>query len=100
MLKNIQDGTYYPSDGELKPVQDIAKGYWVSFGGYETRINADAVSEDLLLDIAEAYRLLALEQCAFVGIWQDEGSVYFDISEYVPDLVRAVNLGKARNQKA
>ena len=100
-MKSIKNGTFYPGEGELIPCEGkFDGGYWVSLAGYETRVSQDAISETLLFDIVEAYRLLALEQSCFVGIWQDAGHVYFDLSEYYASRVQAIGLGKARGQLA
>lgn len=100
-MKAIKDGTFYPGDGELISCEGkFDGGFWVSLAGYETRIAQEAISETLLFDVVEAYRLLALEQTCFVGIWQDAGYVYFDLSEYYASRVQAIGLGKARNQLA
>lgn len=100
-MKAIKDGTFYPGDGELISCEGkFDGGYWVSLSGYETRIASEAISDTLLFDVVEAYRLLALEQSCFVGIWQHEGNVYFDLSEYYSSRVQAIGLGKARGQLA
>jgi hypothetical protein len=114
--QELKDGTYFPGDGELVNVEDyqvsginkgiacegklFQRGYWVSLGGYETIVSSPAAHSELLLDIADAYRLLALRESCYVGIWHEGDKVYFDLSEYIGTRTQAIQLGKARNQLA
>lgn len=96
----MKDGTYEPLAGELFEVQKQF-GYWVSLKGFETRLNLFATHEPHIInDIAESYRLLALREKAYVGIWRTDTHVYFDLSEHFTNLKQAMIAAKQRNQKA
>lgn len=77
-------------------------GFYVSVPGYESSLTLDPIHEEEFDTAVEIYSQIArrVNRLLFVGVWIDDGQVYFDLSEYVYEKDVAVVLGHRRGQKA
>ena len=97
---NILESGTYKSTAQGLEAEILKDGYFVSLQGYQTEIEKELVSQSLTHAILAYYSKLAQRYSAYVGIWEESGKVYLDLTEHVADLDDAVQSGKRRNQKA
>ena len=88
--------TIKPFTGE-KP----SGGYMVALQGYELQVPASEFFTGIVADyIGEHAQKLMDNPSLCLGTWVNEGIVYLDLSENVPNREQALQLGKERNQLA
>ena len=85
---------------DLKPIEK-KRGYCVSLAGFETRLNVSNPSAKMLF---EYYLIVYAERArkvgAFVGLWLDNGILYFDLSRVYSDKKKALKEGALNAQLA
>lgn len=94
----LKDGglTVKPFTGE-KP----ASGYMVALQGYELKVPVSEFFTGVVADyIGQHAQKLMANPALCVGTWLNEGSVYLDLSENIPNREQALELGKERGQLA
>lgn len=94
----LKDGglTIKPFTGE-KP----QSGYMVALQGYELKVPVTEFFTGLVADyIGEHAKELMDNPALCLGTWVNEGIVYLDLSENVPNREKALELGRERGQLA
>ena len=85
---------------DFKPIEN-KRGYCVSLAGFETRLNVSNPSAKMLF---EYYLIIYAERArkvgAFVGLWLDNGILYFDLSRVYSDKKKALKEGALNAQLA
>jgi hypothetical protein len=81
-------------------------GYQVSLKGYETRVSENLFNNVEYIDsLLRSYQDFLDEEDTepnpqSIGIWKDQGFVYFDVSFYTQDKDKALEIAKVYQQKA
>ena len=84
--------------GEIK---NFDFGYMVSKKGTDLVIDFDTLNDYTLHAIIRGYMYNVFgSQVDFVGLWLDNGKLYFDVSALVRDFDNAIQLGKDNEQLA
>ena len=94
----LRDGglTIKPFTGE-KP----SGGYMVALQGYELQVPVSEFFTGVVADyIGEHAQKLMNNTALCLGTWVNEGIVYLDLSENVPNREKALELGRERHQLA
>jgi hypothetical protein len=93
VLKN-NGATYDPRN---ENIFDKTSGFMVSIPGYEQKLYLDDVDvETFGATLASLYP----SSSEYIGIWINEGIMYFDISEHIEDLEEAILCGIKNEQIA
>ena len=88
--------TIKPFTGE-KP----SGGYMVALQGYELQVPVSEFFTGVVADyIGEHAQKLMSNPALCLGTWLNEGIVYLDLSENVPNREKALELGRERHQLA
>ena len=88
--------TVKPFTGE-KP----SGGYMVALQGFELKVPVSEFFTGVVADyIGEHAQKLMSNPALCLGTWVNEGTVYLDLSENVPNREKALELGKERHQLA
>jgi len=79
-LEDLEDGTYIMGVDGLEDIESPMGGYWVGTVAVED--------------------LASVPLGAYLGVWTDpaDNKRYYDITEYQPDLTKALKLGKQFSQ--
>ena len=94
----LKDGglTIKPFTGE-KP----SGGYMVALEGYELQVPLSEFFTGIVADyIGQHAQKLMSNPALCLGTWINEGIVYLDLSENVPNREKALELGRERHQLA
>lgn len=97
-IRKTNGASYRPSTGTLNPVD----GYMVAIPGYEKKVNRVWNT----LDLAQVVNSWLAEigytgdSPAFIGLWEYDGILYLDLSQWFVDRDKAIAMGKLRNQIA
>ena len=76
-------------------------GYMVALEGYELQVPVSEFFTGVVADyIGEHAQKLMSNPALCLGTWVNEGTVYLDLSENVPNREKALELGKERGQLA
>lgn len=77
------------------------EGFAVSLKGAETPVPAEQFTADTVRQFRDAHSdLFANDADLKVGAWNDNGTVYLDVSKIVPSYGAAMNLGRQEGQRA
>lgn len=80
-------------------IAELSIGYAVSYPNSETIVLESDLNESKLLELFSIYKN-KLNKNNYLGIWIDQGKVYFDLSCVINDLDQAIELGNKFNQLA
>ena len=103
MLYSVVEDTLANGGLTIKPFtgEKPSGGYMVALQGYELQVPLSEFFTGVVADyIGEHAQKLMDNPSLCVGTWVNEGSVYLDLSENVPSLDKALELGRERNQLA
>ena len=87
----------------IKPFQNEKPetGYMVALEGFELKVPVSEFFTGVVADyIGEHAQKLMSNPALCLGTWVNEGSVYLDLSENVPNREKALELGRERHQLA
>ena len=71
-------------------------GYMVSLQDYEFQTSIELLSSELL----EEYRMIAMENNAYIGFWLDNNDLYVDLSINIDNLNEAIKIAQENKQLA
>ena len=88
--------SYRPSTGELNPVT----GYMCALVGFEKQVPRVWNMFDLQQVLNEWLSEIQYtgESAAFIGLWENDGTLYLDLSQHFVDRNKAIAMGHQRNQ--
>jgi hypothetical protein len=93
-----------PTGFSVKPEGSTpSSGYMVSIPGHSVIMDANEFAKNPsghVAAYADEHAGALTQPNAHVGGWTNEGKMYLDVSQNIPDQVSAVKAGVARNQKA
>ena len=92
-------GTFLYKDGEIVD-GGVTDGFMVSRSGAEEKIPADQFNGTTLRDYALTHSDMLDEPGAYLGVWEDNGTVYLDVSHHFDDRVQAERFGREHDQLA
>lgn len=97
-IRNTSGASYRPSTGELNPTT----GYMCALVGFEKQVPRVWNSYDLQQVVNEWLSDIQYtgDSAAFIGLWENEGTLYLDLSQHFVDRDKAVAMGYQRNQLA
>lgn len=103
MLYSVVEDTLANGGLTVKPFtgEKPSGGYMVALEGYELQVPLTEFFTGIVADyIGEHAQKLMANPALCLGTWINEGIVYLDLSENVPNREKALELGKERNQLA
>lgn len=74
--------------------------YVYSLNGYESKFNLKYLSNPIFKSILAYYQQIAKVKNAYVGLWIDNGLLYFDLSKNAKSQATAIKRAKKFNQLA
>lgn len=95
-LRETNGASYRPSTGELNP----ATGYMCALVGFEKQVPRVWNSYDLQQVVNEWLSDIQYtgDSAAFIGLWENDGTLYLDLSQHFVDRNKAIAMGHQRNQ--
>lgn len=95
LYKKLKENKGFTIDKELTEYN--GNGYAVALQGKETQVLETDLDLDHFADLVVRY-MERLEKNQKLGCWIDSGKVYFDVSEVIDDLSKAIKTGIERKQ--
>lgn len=97
-IRNTNGASYRPSTGELNPTT----GYMCALAGFEKQVPRVWNSYDLQQVLNEWLSEISYtgDSAASIGLWENDGTLYLDLSQHFVDRDKAVAMGHQRNQLA
>ena len=85
---------------DFKPIEK-KRGYCVSLAGFETRLSLSSPSAKMLFEYyLIVYAERARQSGAFIGLWVNDDTIYFDLSRVYSDKKKALKEGALNAQLA
>ena len=103
MLFSVVEDTLKDGGLTIKPFQNEKPetGYMVALEGYELKVPVTEFFTGLVADyLGEHAQKLMDNPSLCMGTWVNEGFVYLDLSENIPNREQALELGRERHQLA
>ena len=103
MLFDVVQDTLRDGGLTIKPFQNEkpSEGYMVALEGYELQVPLSEFFTGIVADyIGQHAQKLMSNPALCLGTWINEGIVYLDLSENVPNREKALELGRERHQLA
>ena len=103
MLYSVVEATLKNGGLTIKPFtgEKPDSGYMVALEGFELKVPVAEFFTGVVADyIGEHAKALMDNSSLCLGTWVNEGTVYLDLSENVPNREKALELGRERNQLA
>ena len=103
MLYSVVEDTLKDGGLTIKPFtgEKPSGGYMVALQGYELQVPVAEFFTGVVADyLGEHAQKLMNNPALCLGTWVNEGTVYLDLSENIPNREQALELGKERNQLA
>ena len=103
MLYSVVEDTLANGGLTIKPFQNEKPetGYMVALEGYELQVPLTEFFTGAVADyLGEHAQKLMDNPALCLGTWVNEGIVYLDLSENVPNREQALELGRERHQLA
>ena len=103
MLYSVVEDTLKDGGLTIKPFtgEKPSGGYMVALQGYELKVPVSEFFTGIVADyIGEHAQKLMSNPALCLGTWVNEGIVYLDLSENVPNREKALELGRERSQLA
>lgn len=106
MVKKMLNKEYILENGGatldfMGEIKNFDFGYMVSKKGCELVVDFDTLNDYTFNAIVRGYMYNVFgSQVDFVGLWLDNGKLYFDVSTLVRNLDDALQLGKSNEQLA
>lgn len=97
-LRNTGGASYRPADETLNP----STGYMCALVGFEKQVPRVWNSFDLQQVLNEWLSEISYtgDSFAFIGLWENDGTLYLDLSQHFTNRDKAVAMGQSRNQLA
>lgn len=90
-----KDGSVHLVTGEVP-----SKGYMVGGASWTMTVTPENLDAYVVADFINAHRTMLSWEHHFIGWWEHEGRIYFDVSDNVTDYFTALTLGHNRKEKA
>ena len=103
VLYGVVEDTLANGGLTIKPFQNEKPetGYMVALEGYELQVPVSEFFTGVVADyLGEHAQKLMSNPALCLGTWVNEGTVYLDLSENIPNREQALELGKERGQLA
>ena len=103
VLYSVVEDTLANGGLTIKPFQNEKPetGYMVALEGYELQVPVSEFFTGIVADyIGEHAQKFVSNPALCLGTWVNEGIVYLDLSENVPNREQALELGRERHQLA
>ena len=75
------------------------KGYMVSIKGQETQVNKNDI-QGIKREIEKKREFIKNKKGLYIGLWLEDDILYIDVSIYIIDYLKALEVGRNNDQKA